>query len=353
MVERILLYYPAISIPNKQWLRQAILYTDKVSSMVPFESVNDGGISDELKMLYDEGQYQPIYVFNEIAALMPVLKEFEQNFREAIEGEAFQNMQKSVVGYNRNNILGVGDLIQCIQTLTPETARFLKERQLMGVVTSIGGIEVEKTTAAIYASMLAETLASINKDLVIPSTDQQVFETLSFQMGKTGYQTHRLAFQNCLPSPGDDVDLVKIVKFKQKRYAELLAFRKEIDGLENDLKTAESDEDRKLSMVKFSEGIQTHLIDIQRLLGESRMDWVLKSFSSLLDFKKKEIVGTIGTLGIAGAGVVAHLPLAALGAGAAVLTGTIISSFRNINRTVQGNSFGYVYYAEKEGLVGV
>ena len=36
-MERTLLYYPTIELPKESWLRQALLYSDKVSSILPFK----------------------------------------------------------------------------------------------------------------------------------------------------------------------------------------------------------------------------------------------------------------------------------------------------------------------------
>jgi hypothetical protein len=72
-MERILLYYPSINIPDGNWLRNSLLYTDKVSSIIPFIDMNDERLNDDMKILFDEGQYQPISVFNE---LNPSHKEF-------------------------------------------------------------------------------------------------------------------------------------------------------------------------------------------------------------------------------------------------------------------------------------
>ena len=56
MINRTLLYYPSINIPDDAWLKTALLYSDKISSIVP-EDIN---ISDHLEYLKQEEQYLPI-----------------------------------------------------------------------------------------------------------------------------------------------------------------------------------------------------------------------------------------------------------------------------------------------------
>ena len=54
-----ILYYPKINIQDGTWLRNAILYWDEVSSIVPYENYPD--FSPELLYLQELGVYKAIY----------------------------------------------------------------------------------------------------------------------------------------------------------------------------------------------------------------------------------------------------------------------------------------------------
>lgn len=54
-----ILYYPKIDIQDGAWLRNAILYWDEVSSIVPYEEYDN--LSVELQYLKNLGVYSPIY----------------------------------------------------------------------------------------------------------------------------------------------------------------------------------------------------------------------------------------------------------------------------------------------------
>jgi hypothetical protein len=51
-----ILYYPTINIQDGTWLRNAILYWDEVSSIVPYENYPD--FSPELLYLQELGVYK-------------------------------------------------------------------------------------------------------------------------------------------------------------------------------------------------------------------------------------------------------------------------------------------------------
>ena len=349
-MERILLYYPAINIPDGNWLRNSLLYTDKVASIVPFVDMNDERIDNDTKLLYDNGLYQPISVFNNLNPGHAEFNKFQENFISTIESAEFNAYQKITNDYPWGQDRGMTDYSMYAEKLSYEITEFLSERNLlkrgnMGVMT------VEKNSAIIYMSMLADYLASINKDLVIPSTDEQEFEKLTFQLADKKVLTHRLQLDSCLPTPSPDTNIKDIIKFKKTRKQELIQFREMLDQVETELNKVADEKEKKLKLVQFQEKLQKELIEIKKLLGDSKLEFILNGFSSLLDFKQREVVGTVTGLGVAGAGVVASLPLIGLGAGALLLTGTLVSSYKKINRQVQANSASYIYYAQKAGLL--
>lgn len=349
-MERILLYYPSINIPDGNWLRNSLLYTDKVASIFPFENLDDSRVSDDTRILYDEGLYKPISVFNEFNPTHKELKKFEKNVIDTLSSDEFRQLQTTVERYNRQQNLGFADYEMYVNKLTSNVAAYLGEHGLIRH-SHYFEVRVEKLSAIVYMTLLADYLASVNKDLVIPSTDEQEYERLAFQLANDKVLTHRIQLDNCLPTPSFEVSIKDIIKFKKKRVQELLQFRIELDKIEVEINSCADDISRKRKMVQFQEKVQKELIEIRKLLGDSKIDYVLNGFSSLLDFKQKEIVGTGTGLGVAGAGVVANLPLIGLGAGVLLLTGTLISSFRKINRQVEANSSSYIYYAQKAGIL--
>ncbi|AXE17300.1 hypothetical protein DR864_05925 [Runella rosea] len=349
-MERILLYYPAINIPDGNWLRNSLLYTDKVASIVPFVDMNDKRVDDDTKLLYDNGFYKPISVFNNLNPSHKEFNKFQENFINTIESKEFKAYQKVTKDYPWGQDNGITDYSMYAEKLSHEIVDFLGERNLLKRG-NYGVMTVEKNSAIIYMSMLADYLASISSDWITPSTDEQEFEKLTFQLADKKVLTYRLQLESCLPTPSPDTDIKDIIKFKKARQQEMLQFRAVLDTLEQELRNAEDQNEKKLKLIQFQENLQKELLEIKKLLGDSKLDFILNGFSSLLDFKQKEVVGTVSGLGLASAGVVASLPFLGLGAGALLLTGTLISSYKKINRQVEANSSSYIYYAQKAGLL--
>ena len=77
-MERTLLYYPTIELPREEWLRQALMYTDKVSSILPFN--NDEFFPETVRYLNWKNEYTPIYIEEIIRKNEDKYKLFENDF---------------------------------------------------------------------------------------------------------------------------------------------------------------------------------------------------------------------------------------------------------------------------------
>jgi hypothetical protein len=359
-MERILLYYPSINIPDGNWLRSSLLYTDKVASIFPFNSFDDKRVNTDTRTLYDIGLYKPIFVLEELNPFRdnPELEKFEQNFIKVAQSTEFKRIREQ----SKKNVprLGLTDnemsqntFDMYLSKISFKVADYLRQNGdilFRKNETKIADVRIEKTAAIVYMSMLSDFLARKSKDLIIPSTDKIEFERIAYQLTDEKTLTRRIQLDDCLPTPSPRVNIKDIIKFKRNRKLELLKFRELIDSIEGELNSVDDDLERKRIMIKFQEKIQKEILEIKKLMGDSKLDFILSGFSSLLDFKQKEGIGTISGIGAFSAGAIANLPLIGLGAGALLLTGTLVSSYKKINRKVESNSASYIYYAQKAGM---
>lgn len=355
-MERILLYYPAINIPNGTWLRNSILYTDKVSSIFPFNDMHDVKVNDDMRILCDEGLYKPIYVFNELQKEMYLktkeFEDFENNFIETINSDDFKKLQSKTEKYYIDKHKGFKEYGMYLTKLTKRVKEYLIEKNLFKEVSSNEAV-VEYNSAIVYMSMLADYLANKNKsDIIVPSTDDKEYQRIAFQLADNKIQTNQIIFENCLPTPAPNVSLKKIIKFKQKRHQELLKFRKEIDKIEKEIISSENNDERKLKMVQFEENYKIEVKELVNLYGDSKLELVGNTFSSLLDFKEKDLSGLAGS--IAGLGLISSNPFTGIPgiiAGSVALVMTVINSYKKMKRKIESNSYSYLYYAQNAGVI--
>jgi hypothetical protein len=350
-MKQIALYYPSIEIPDGKWLRNAILYSDKVSTIMPYEDLNRNDVTEETKILIGEELFEPKYVFHELDGDDQEVRNFTSQIKEIINSEEYKKINPLFEEASDKNRWWLEEYRLYTVKLSFGLESFLQEKGLLKYSPMEEVASLEKNTAIFYMTQLANFLASKDNNLVIPSTDRKEYEKRSFQMKLKEEKTLKINLHDCLPVPNIDVPLKKVISFKKKREKELLNFKNIILELEKKLIKAESDEERKMEMLQFSNNLKIGVNDVKKLLADSKIDFLLNSFSSLLDIKQPEIIGTITSAGIGGASIIANCPLVGLGAAAALLIGTTVSSVFKIKKQVSSSACSYVYYGQKEGIM--
>ncbi len=96
-MERNILYYPTISLPPSGWLRQALLYWEKVTFLAPQGTAGFSFIdrNDDIEYLEKEGELEPIG----IASLgigsqrWEHQQAFEEEFKDILDSGGFRHSQ--------------------------------------------------------------------------------------------------------------------------------------------------------------------------------------------------------------------------------------------------------------------
>ncbi len=351
MLDRVLLYYPYINIEDNELLRNSLLYTDKIASIFPYESIDNEKVTDLMKMLFNENQYLPIYVEKEFRENKNEVNEFEKTFLEELNSEEFQKL----IVHNQTNIEFKNDQ-DIFQKIIPNkiTKKIREELYKKNLLINSNGNEerINEYCFNYYMASLANFLARINKNLVIPATDNHLLENFTCKKNEDLLSTLKISFDKCLPTPAPNISIKKIIDFKEKRHQELLMFREKIDELEKNLICIDNQDEIKLKMLQFKENYQIEVTNIKRLFGDSKIDLVWNTFNSLLDFKEKDLSGLIGS--ISGIGFISSIEFtgeAGIIAGSIVLAITGINSYKKLKRKIESNSYSYLYFAENAGIV--
>jgi hypothetical protein len=352
---RTVLYYPTINIPDKQWLRQAVMYYDNVASIVPESLWDVFPISPELQLLKSNGIFKEIRPFD-LFLKNEEFHEFEKNLKSIIESKEFQWVLKAESKLLDSRVHKDKVAISIFNYL-----------QVKGLATEDpadhGWYRFERKTALIYMSVLAAQLAQI-KDSTIPSTDKKTYHDFLFAPKKQEmeFRCSQIIFNNVLPVPHIDVPIEKIIRFKNNHIIELLNFRKAVEEFEKKIMTAGSTKDLVDLGVYFGEEIRQKSLILGEELTHENISSRWHSLSTLL----KDIRTTINenlpismklaTFG----GAVGGPPGAIIGGAAGMVPGIVEKgiSYHAFNIDVQyqqraqirDHPFGYIYSANKEGI---
>ena len=206
-------------------------------------------------------------------------------------------------------------------------------------------------------SVLAQFIADLDVDAIVPGTDIAEYESLLVALDKDdrGFSCLDICFGKILPVPREDVSFVDILRFKHDRRKELLRFRAFLSEIQRELSVATDIGEVKEKAVSFKEQIEFEFNDLQALLNDSRISTVFGTLKTLINVKSPTFIGMLAV----GGGYVSELtevPIEWTSAGLAVCGALQIAchlvSRRNEKRAaLRSSPFAYIYHAQSKGLL--
>jgi hypothetical protein len=352
---RTILYYPAIAIPQGDWLKQTLLYWDQVASIVPARfhtevSENGGRLLLEdptIKYLIDENAYRTIWADRAFFRAHPEHRKMVEEFNNIVDSQEFINF----LGPSNNWKL---DSKIFADKILADSIEFLQERKLVRIEDDGFEYFLERKTALLYMSLLAKYLADLEVCLTIPATDVECYRDFMYFPANVSRNSNCLSLilKNMLLIPRNDVSLEDIIKFKKRRKLELLKFHEVIWQFEKELAESDNEKEAYEVCMRFSARIKIEMAELNEILDDARIATVFGTLKSLIDLKSPALWSTLGAL--SGKEII-DLPTSVMWAGAgvagAVQVGAHLIDERNKKRAAMRNSaFSYLYYASKDLL---
>lgn len=337
--KRELLYYPYIDIPQKEWLYSALLYSDGISTIVPFQTIEDKKFPEGLKPLYDAGVYKPQIIEKILNDYKEEFWEFEQLFIETTKGDDFRKL-RNVVAIKQPAVL-------YHQKMTDRIYRHLQNENLIKNEDADGGIITEQNSAFLYMSLLAQYVAKTNdSNLIIPSTDVKSYERIAFELTKNKIPAFSLLLDK-LPVPNIDIPVKKILQFKKDRKDELYRFRKYISETQKKIRDASDRQEVIEILIETQEDIKNSIDAIQTTLTDGGIKTFFTSFDSLLKIENPKLFGTLTTVGV----VTPINAYAGLATGVIGVIGSMVSSYLTTKSEVNKSEFSYLFKAKRENII--
>ena len=281
-----ILYYPNINIKDGQWLRNALLYWDNISSIVPHKEYE--AFSPDLLFLKNSKVYEAIYpqdLFNSEFATdfcnttIKRIRDFKKNDSKKLSLE-----EKKAWIHKAKIHAEVLYELEHDRNLSPWISQHLFEMECSNHQQAKNWMEISDPIAQIYMRTLAEfSIKCSPKDIVLGtdklSDNQEVYCPAT---DKISNQCCHLNIINCLPQPSMETSFEDILEFKLRRKDELEAFRKKIREFEENIYSSNSLEDIKHYENKFVESWGTYYSDYDKALKDSKIRFVLGNLCTLI-----------------------------------------------------------------------
>lgn len=284
-----ILYYPKINIQDGTWLRNALLYWDEVSSIVPYENFAD--LSPELLYLQKLGIYHAVYpqelFFSDFSEdfCNCIIRRIETYERAVTENSSAIQSERVMIHKNKMYAPALRELIH-YKKLPSNLLSIFEEKKFINDLNAGGWIEIDSQIGRIYMRTLAEySIKCSNKDIVLGTdtvTHNREIYRNAFNRTDISKQCCKINIEKCLPQPAMDVSFDDILHFKNRRKDEFDAFRAKIRELETQIYHADSLEMIKHYEEKFIEGWKQCSNDFYRVLKEEKIKFYLSSLVSLV-----------------------------------------------------------------------
>lgn len=349
-MKRRILYYPSIDIKDGVWLRNAILYWEEVSSIMPYQS-DDYNISPEISYLMNTGNFVPTRP-DEI-----MFSELNEDFIEEVRLR-FNEYQPSIHNHGRRQMVHRSKIEPDYYRLHNSKLSSHVMEMIEGkseVINSENGqwISIDSQLSDIYMSILAKYLAAISHADTSIGTDtlinqDQIIKPES-HIGRNNRQSFLNYQFNILPVPNTDVSFEEILEFKEHRKDELRRLRVEIDELENRLLNAEDKVTIKRIWIEFEDRLESSVKDLNRVMKEYR--WMIRP-SVMNGLVSMTVPGVISTAEMFGASFSPIQKGIGLAAGTVLSIGLVAKDIGGIRReALAENPFAYIYHAKRARML--
>jgi len=338
-MNRVLLYYPGMFIQDKQWLSQSILYWDAVGSIIPEEYVDGLMYVKETKPLLDRGLYK-------------IYKPDEYVTKNQKLADEFENLIETYLTQQPKTELARTNISWIFETkMTRELADKLIEKSVL--IRNRNRFYMSPRNTITYMSLLAKHMANDDlESITTPSTGHAVYSRLLFpeMRAENSVAVGNLSLQNVLPVPVENVPIVDILKFKERRKDELLQFRQTIYEHQDKLKQVQDPSEIRDLNSRFGEKIQIEISNLGKAFKGDDIQFFFGSLKNLLAIETPALIAAYAmqfpdpvkvNMSIAGAVV----------SGAISLGEYFLDSRNKENERLAQNSFSYLFYAKEEGII--
>jgi hypothetical protein len=293
------LYYPHINLSNKNWVKHALLFWDKISRIVP-QSVEPSDSEDIIKMKTD---------FDFIEDYHPkpwdtssTFHDFSNELRTIIESDQFFHERYFGIDAHRRNYMRdfenrrrlFSELVQTngtyihIEKMDPMMKEFLFQ---VGV--AIPGrnewedwIKIDNEIGLLYMTYFAKSISKSKSLPIVTDIDTSFSASMHFESrinsdynAQLEYQLGNLLIKTTVPKNINDVSIDRILDIRRKYDDERRLFFEEVSGLSNSITGIDNGSALKDALRHHSKLILKSTKDLEHLYNSQGIETINKFLS--------------------------------------------------------------------------
>jgi hypothetical protein len=341
-----ILYYPTIAVPSGAWLKQALLYWDKIASIVPtdWDGVPVIKYTPEVQTLYDREIFIPVRPESLIHESYRKLHDFEQELMSLIETPEFQELLPPLGQRAFRSKIHKNKVSKAL-------FHFLLERGLVAPeLVDERWYKFDRVTANAYMAMLAQHLADLDYIHTVPGTDYGLYQELIYrtQLPDEGIAGLSTRLHHVLPIPRKDVSIQAVLDFRQKRRQELQNFQQVIDDYQHELGQVSCQQDAEYVVRKYQRSFKRKVENLQALFKDAKVSNALGTLETIVK------TGSLPAAAALDIELPAEVAIPTMGAIGLLSVGKYHIDRRNARRAaLRTSAFSYLYHAEEDEIINI
>lgn len=339
------LYYPHIAIPNADWLRRVLLYSDVISSIVPMGYETRSYLPRHMQILREAGELEYIAP-EEFLARSAFRNNFEDDVLDMLTSPEFERWLQT----RRPTSSTRGDWQDWRWPLPPEEKYGLTWLSLEKTSDRIRDwfrserlippdghpvwVPVRSDIAHIYVGTLAKHISIHSHHPIAPATDKLSYEKAV--IGRLGRQSTAkipvadILLKKGMVVPRAETPLGEIISFKRHpaHWDELLEHRRFLREYQDRLSSASSPEELRDIAEDYEERLELGIQRVKRMMEKARLRTAITAVKALRGSKWSNAWTVVTSI-------------------VSVVMATVDASFFPPDRDRETTPFAYVFNATK------
>jgi len=245
------LYYPHINLSNKNWIKHALLFWDKISRIVPASvepADNDDIISIKYNTDFIEDYHPESYITSD------TFNKFSEQLRRIVESDVFFHERYYERGPHRGHY---GDRRSFYSEMIKSNGTYIHvsklDRHFKELLFDLGiaipgenewenWIRIDNEIGLLYMTYLAKTISKEKTLPIVTDVEQAFSATIQFEskinsdyQSEFEYRVGNLLIETIVPKKINDVPLDKLLYIRENYDSERTAFFNDISNLTNSI----------------------------------------------------------------------------------------------------------------------
>lgn len=310
------LYYPHINLTNKNWLKHAMLFWDRISRIVPYrlDPQDDEDIirikeTTDFIQDYHPESWDTSDTFHRFSKIIEHLIHSDNFFYERYRNSEHRQFRRHYDDFRHRNrfysemVKSKGTYLH-IQKIDERLKEMLFEYGLAipGENQWEDWVKIDNEIGLLYMSYFAKSISKKKSLPIVTDVEEAYSASINYESNiwsdnkaEFEYRLGNLLIETSIPKNVNDVSVDKILKIRDKYKSERAAFFIEISRLSDSLSNVDNHEAMEDALNLYSNSIKKEVENLEKLFKSFKVETVNKFLSISIPSSVVSLIESVPT----------------------------------------------------------